>query len=308
LTEYVARRLLHGLLVMLGISLFVFAMLRLTGDPAILMFNGAGRPTPAALAQIRHALGIDRPFWVQYVAYIWGAVRGNFGTSFTTRQPVAQMLGQAFPNTLILASAAMLIAIVISVPLGVAAAVRRGRAIDLLSRMASLLGVSFPNFWLGIMLIILFGAKLRWFPIGGFDSWGALVLPALTLGLILCSVLTRLIRSAMLGALTQQYVVTARAKGLAERLVIAKHALRNALIPTVTFLGLQFGGLLGGTVIIEQVFGWPGVGQLALQAINSRDYPTVEASVIGLAAVMVLVNFLVDITYGMLDPRIHWGR
>ncbi len=308
MAEYFVRRLLHGVLVMLGISLFVFAMLRLTGDPAILMFNGAGRPTPAALAAIRHALGIDRPFWVQYVSYIWGAVRGNFGTSFTTHQPVAIMLAQAFPNTLILAAAAMVIAIVISVPLGVAAAVNRGRGIDLASRIASLLGVSFPNFWLGIMLIIIFGAKLRWFPIGGFDSWGALVLPALTLGLILCSVLTRLIRSAMLSALTQQYVVTARAKGLAERLVIARHALRNALIPTVTFLGLQFGGLLGGTVIIEQVFGWPGVGQLALQAINSRDYPTVEASVIGLAAIMVLVNFLVDITYGMLDPRIHWGR
>jgi peptide/nickel transport system permease protein len=308
LAEYIARRLLHGVLVMLGISLFVFAMLRLTGDPAILMFNGAGRPTAAALAQIRHALGIDRPFWVQYGSYIWGALHGNLGTSFTTRQPVALMLSQAFPNTLILAIAAMLIAIVISVPLGVSAAVRRGRSIDLISRIASLLGVSFPNFWLGIMLIVIFGAKLRWFPIGGFDSWGALVLPALTLGLILCSVLTRLIRSAMLSALTQQYVVTARAKGLAERLVIARHALRNALIPTVTFLGLQFGGLLGGTVIIEQVFGWPGVGQLALQAINSRDYPTVEASVIGLAAVMVLVNFLVDITYGMLDPRIHWGR
>ena len=301
---FVLRRLLGAGLVLVLTTLFVAYAIRLSGDPTVAMFQGGSAPTPEQLAQMREALGIDRPFWQQYMEFVTGALKGDLGTSFRTGQPVWDMIVERLPATALLAVSAMVVAIVISLPLGVLAAVRRGELLDSASRLLSLFGLSFPNFWLGIMFMLLFAVRLRWFPPSGYDGWRSVVLPALTLGIILSSTLVRLVRSNMLEVLGQQYIETARAKGLPELRVVLAHGLRNALIPTITFLGLQFGALLGGTVILEKVFAWPGLGQLALDAVSYRDYPVIQGVVTVLAAVTVLINLLVDLSYGVLDPRV----
>ena len=305
--RFLVRRLFGAFITILLISLFVVFTLRLSGDPTVALMQGTGGASPEQMAQMRHALGIDRPFYQQYLSYMGGLFRGDLGTSFRTGQPVGQLIAGAMPATLELAFASIALALVISVPLGVLSAVRRGGLLDMAVRMLSLLGLSFPNFWLGIMLILVFAVGLGWFPPSGYGSGVSLVLPSLTLTLILSSTLVRLVRSTMLDALSQQYVQTERAKGLAEAVVIYRHALRNALIPTVTFAGLQFGVLLGGTVIVEQVFSWPGAGRMVLDAISYRDYPVVQGSIIFLAIPIVAVNFLVDFSYGLLDPRVKVG-
>lgn len=301
---FVLRRLLGAGLVLVLTTLFVAYAIRLSGDPTVAMFQGGSAPTPEQLAQMREALGIDRPFWQQYMEFVTGALKGDLGTSFRTGQPVWDMIVERLPATALLAVSAMVVAIVISLPLGVLAAVRRGELLDSASRLLSLFGLSFPNFWLGIMFMLLFAVRLRWFPPSGYDGWRSVVLPALTLGIILSSTLVRLVRSNMLEVLGQQYIETARAKGIPELRVVLAHGLRNALIPTITFLGLQFGALLGGTVILEKVFAWPGLGQLALDAVSYRDYPVIQGVVTVLAAVTVLINLLVDLSYGVLDPRV----
>lgn len=302
--RYVLRRLAGAAAVLFLTTLFVAYAVRLSGDPTVAMFQGGSAPTPEQLAQMRAALGIDRPFWQQYADFVAGALHGDLGTSFRTGQPVWAMVAERLPATVTLAACAMVVAILISLPLGVAAALRRGAWVDSLSRLLSLFGLSFPNFWLAIMFMLIFAVHLRWFPPSGFDGWRSLVLPAVTLGIILSATLVRLVRSSMLEVLAQPYIETARAKGVPEWRVVLAHGLRNALIPTVTFVGLQFGALLGGTVILEKVFAWPGLGQLALDAVGYRDYPVVQGVVTVLAAVTVLINLLVDLSYGLLDPRV----
>ncbi|QIA27244.1 ABC transporter permease [Thermaerobacter sp. PB12/4term] len=302
--RYVLRRLTGAVVVLFLTTLFVAYAVRLSGDPTVAMFQGGSAPTPDQLAQMRAALGIDRPFWQQYTDFVVGAVQGDMGTSFRTGQPVWAMIVERLPATVMLAVSAMAVAIMISFPLGVAAALRRGQWVDSFSRLLSLFGLSFPNFWLAIMFMLIFAVRLGWFPPSGFDGWRSLVLPAVTLGIILSATLVRLVRSSMLEVLGQPYIETARAKGVPEWRVVVAHGLRNALIPTVTFVGLQFGALLGGTVILEKVFAWPGLGQLALDAVGYRDYPVVQGVVTVLAAVTVLTNLLVDLSYGLLDPRV----
>lgn len=303
---YILKRLFHGLVVLLGISLVVFFAVRLTGDP-VMAILGQGNPTKEAVESLRKGLGLDLPLWKQLLRFLEQLVTGNLGTSFRNNQPVMPQILERMPATITLALSGLFVALLVAVPVGIYSAVRRGSSLDVVGRIFALLGLSFPNFWLGIMMILVFAVKLRWLPASGYRGFRYLILPSVTLGLILSSILARLIRSAMLDVLRMQYIQTARAKGLAEKVVILRHALRNALIPTVTFVGLQIGSLLGGTVILEQVFSWPGVGRLALDAISNRDFPMVQGSVLMLATIMVLVNLTVDLSYAFLDPRIKVG-
>lgn len=304
---FLVRRLGQSIFVLIGITLFVSFTIRLSGDPAVAMFQGASAPTAEQLAEIRRQLGTDRPFPQQYLEFVAGVVRGDLGTSFRTGGPVSDAVSQRFPATVGLALASLAISLVLAVPLGVLAARRRGGPIDLAIRVVSLLGLSFPNFWLGIMLILIFGVQLRWLPPSGFEGPVSLILPSLTLGLILASTTTRLVRSALLDVLGEQYVVTARAKGVRDVAVVYLHGLRTALIPVVTFIGLQIGGLIGGVVIVEKVFAWPGLGSLALNAISFRDYPMLQGTIVVLAVFIAAINLLVDMSYALLDPRIRVG-
>jgi peptide/nickel transport system permease protein len=303
---YIARRVAQSILVLLGISLIVFVALHLTGNPASAMLR-AGTPTKQDIEALSKQLGLDQPLPVQYVIYLGRALHGDFGESYYYSSPAMTVVLQRMPATLVLTGASMLVSLLIAFPLGVLSATHRNSVIDFLARVFALLGVSFPNFWLGIMLILLFAVRLDWLPPSGYGGPEYLILPALTLGMILAGITTRLIRSSVLDAMAEDYVRTARAKGLPPGRVLRKHVVRNALLPVVTYIGFQFGTLLGGQVIIEQVFSWPGVGQLALGAVNQSDFPLVQASVLVLAALLVLVNLLTDISYAFLDPRIQYG-
>ena len=304
---FLLRRALQSVFVLIGITLFVSFTIRLSGDPAVAMFQGASAPTAEQLESIRARLGTDRPFSEQYLRFLAGLVRGDLGTSFRTGGPVSAAVAQRFPATVALAMTALLVSLALAIPLGVLAARRRGRPADFIVRVVSLVGLSFPNFWLGIMLILIFGVHLRWLPPSGYEGLASLVLPSLTLGLILASTTTRLVRSALLDVLGEQYVVTARAKGIREQRVVYRHALRTALIPVVTFIGLQIGGLIGGVVIVEQVFAWPGLGSLALNAISFRDYPMLQGTITVLAVFIAAINLVVDMSYALLDPRIRYA-
>lgn len=304
--RYLLARLLQTVFVLLGITLIVAFTVRLSGDPAVALFQGSAAPTPEQLAEIRKGMGLDKPFLVQYATFVRDALQGDLGQSFRSKQAVATVIRDRFPATVLLALSSLFISLLIAFPLGIAAALNRGKLPDLLIRMFSLLGLSFPNFWLGIMFILIFAVRLRWLPPSGFEGWTSVILPSLTLGLILASITTRLVRSSLLDVLNEQYVTTARAKGLSGRRVLLGHALRTALIPIVTYIGLQFGALLGGVVIIEQVFAWPGLGSLALNAVSFRDYPVLQGTVTVLAVLITFTNLLVDLSYALLDPRIRY--
>lgn len=302
--HYLLKRLLHTVYVIIGISLISFFFIHLSGDPVMLML-----PADASMQeveQLRHRLGFDRPIPVQYLHFVSNAVTGDFGESLYYHVPAMQLILERLPASLELAFAAMFIALVISVPIGIISAVYRGSALDMGSMLAALFGLSMPHFWLGIMLILIFSVELGWLPTSGRGSLAHLVMPAVALGLSLMAMFARLTRSVMLEVLSLDYIRTARAKGLGEFMVIGKHALKNALIPLVTVAGMQFGFLIGGTVIIETVFAWPGVGRLVVQAIFNRDYPLVQAIVLILAVIFVGVNLLVDLLYVYLDPRISY--
>ncbi len=280
-------------------------MVRLApGDPAQLL---AGEfATPETLADIRQRFGLDQPWHVQLGLYAANVVRGDLGQSVRTRKPVTYELRQYFPNTLRLTLGAMLVALLIGIPAGIIAATRPGTIFDLLAMLGALIGVSMPVFWFGLMAILIFSVQLGWFPVAGTGTLWHLVLPAITLGTGTAAILARMTRSAMLEVLSQDYIRTARAKGLAGRVVVFKHALRNALIPVVTITGLQFGGLLEGAVITETVFAWPGIGQLLVGSILARDYPVVQGAVLLIAMVFILINLIVDLLYGAIDPRIRY--
>ena len=302
--RYILKRLWHTVYVAVGISIISFFFIHLSGDPVMLML-----PPDASKAEIetlREQLGFNDPIYVQYWRFASRAVQGDLGSSLYFRVPAINLILERLPASLELAGAAMLIALVVSVPLGILSAVKRGSIWDVSSMLGALFGLSMPHFWLGIMLILLFSVTLGWLPTSGRGTPAQLIMPALALGLSLMAMFARLTRSVMLEVLSQDYVRTARAKGLKERLVIGKHALKNALIPLVTVAGMQFGFLIGGTVIIETVFAWPGVGRLVVQAIFSRDYPLVQATVLVLAVLFVVVNLLTDLIYLYLDPQISY--
>ena len=305
MSGFLIKRLLQAIFVVLVVTLFVAYAVRLSGDPALMLSQGAGSVTEEDLANIRQGLGLNRPFPVQYAEFLRGAVVGDFGKSFMGGTPVARLIGDALPATLALALVSLLLSVMVSVPLGIQAAVHKGKGIDQFIRIVSLVGLSFPNFWLAIMLVLLLSITFPLLPPSGWDGPISLIMPALTMAIILSATNVRLVRTAMLETLSAQYIMVARAKGLRDRVVLYKHALRNCAIPLITYIGLQFGNLIGGIVVVERVFNWPGLGTLAFEAIASRDYPVLQGTVTVLSVMIVAVNLLVDIAYGLVDPRIR---
>ncbi len=306
MSPYLLRRIALSLLVLWGAVTVVFVAIRLApGDPAQLMLGSSA--TAEDVAALRRQLGLDEPFPLQYARYLGQVVRLDLGESLRLNEPAMVAIAERIPQTLRLTALAMAVAVLLSFPMGIAAALGRGRLADRAISLLSLVGQSVPNFWLGIMLILVFARELRVLPSGGADSWEHLILPATTLALPLVGILTRLIRSGLLEVLREDYIRTARGKGLAPRPVITRHALPNMLIPVVTVMGLQLGQLLGGAVIVESVFAWPGVGRLLVEAIGNRDYPLVQAAILFITSGFLLINLVVDMSYGVLDPRIRLG-
>ena len=300
---YVFRKVFHTAFVALGVVTLAFAALRLSGDPAATMLPGDA--SVEELVALRHQLGLDRSLWLQYVQFLGGALTGDFGTSFRHQQPALPLVLERLPATLELAGAALALAVALALPLGILAAVYRGRLLDVLAMAFAVVGQATPYFWMGIMLILVVSVELGWLPTSGRGGVERLILPAVTLGTHFAASLARLTRTSMLEVLGQQFVTTARAKGLSEWSVVLGHALKNAAVPVVTLIGLQFGTLLGGAVVTETIFAWPGVGRLAVQSVFVRDYPVVQAGVFVLALTFVAINLLVDLLYGVLDPRIR---
>jgi peptide/nickel transport system permease protein len=304
---YVVRRVATIVPTLVFVSILIFGLQQLLpGDPAMVL-AGEERD-PAVIAHLRERLHLDKPFPVRYLYWLGGVVHGDLGESLRMQQPVRALIAEKLPVTLELACIAIVIALAIGIPAGVVSAVRRGTAWDYGANVVALWGLSTPNFWLGIMLILLFAVELGLLPTSGRNGLASLVLPATSLALALVGRIARLMRSSLLEVLNEDYVRTARAKGLPERIVINKHALMNALLPIVTIVGLEFGHLLGGTVIIETVFSWPGIGLLAVQSIGGRDYPVVQAVILIAATGFILINLAVDLLYLWLDPRIAYGR
>jgi ABC-type dipeptide/oligopeptide/nickel transport system permease component len=302
--RYVAHRSVHSLILLVGVSVVVFLLLHIVpGDPAQVLLGE--QATPQRVAEVRRALGLDRPLLEQYWRFLSRAARGDFGQSIRAMRPVLPYVLERLPATLELSAGALLISTGLGIPLGVLAAARRHSAWDRLSMGLALLAQSAPNFWVGLILIAFVSVKLGVLPVSGRGGLDHLVLPSVTLAIFFVGLVVRLTRSGMLEVLAQDYVRTAGAKGLPERLIIFRHALKNAMIPIVTVLGLQVGTLLGGAVVTETVFAWPGMGQLAVQAIYQRDYPVVQCIVLLLGAGFVLINWAVDVSYTFLDPRIQ---
>jgi len=302
--HYLLKRLWHTVYVVIGISMISFFFIHLSGDPVMLMLPGDA--SMEEVEQLRQKLGFNDPLYVQYGRFIKKAVQGDFGESLYYHVPALDLILERLPASLELSLAAMVLALVVSIPIGIISAVYRGSALDMGSMLGALFGLSMPHFWLGIMFIMIFSVKLGWLPTSGRGTFAQLIMPALALAMSLMAMFARLTRSVMLEVLSLDYIRTARAKGLREFYVIGKHALKNALIPLVTVAGMQFGLLIGGTVIIETVFAWPGVGRLVVQAIFNRDYPLVQSIVFILALIFVAANLLVDLLYIYLDPRISY--
>ncbi|HET8523616.1 MAG TPA: nickel ABC transporter permease [Thermomicrobiales bacterium] len=304
MTTYILKRIAYAIFVLWGALTIIFITIRIVpGDPASMML-GAGA-TEQDVQALRERLGLDDPLYQQYIDFVDHAVRLDFGNSLWLDQSVLGAVGERLAATGRLALAAMIIALVLSFPLGIIAALKQRTPIDTAISIISLIGQSVPSFWLGIMLILVFARHFRIFPSAGSETWKHLVLPSLTLALPLVGVLTRLVRSGLLEVMHEDYIRTARAKGLTARTVLTRHALRNMLIPVITVVGLQMGNLLGGAVIVEIVFGWPGVGRLLVDAIFHRDYPLVQTAILFITAGFVLINLLVDLSYVYLDPRIR---
>lgn len=300
---YLLRRSIHLLWVLLAVSLLVFLLIYLSGDPATLL-----APLDASaedVARVKQLYGLDQPIFVQYARFLGDALRGDLGDSFRYHQPALGLVLQKLPATLQLALFALTLTIFVGIPLGVWAGARADTLADWVISLVTFVGISLPTFWLGILLILAFADRLRWLPSSGAGDWRHILMPGVTLAMASIGLLARLVRATLIDVLQAEYIRTARAKGLAEQIVLVRHALRNTLIPTVTVLGLQLGGLLGGSVVVESVFAWPGVGWLMLQGIQNRDIPLVRAVVLVVGIAFVVINLVVDLLYSYLDPRIR---
>jgi len=304
--SFLLSRLLSTFTVVLGVVTLVFLLIHLVpGDPVQAMLGETATPTD--LESLRNALGLDQPLLTQWWLYITNLLQGDLGISLYSKEPILDILLERFPATLELAIAGLLVAVLLALPLGSIAALRKDTIYDNSAMVFSLLGVSIPNFWLGPMLILLFSLMLGWLPVSGREGALSLILPAITLGTALAAILARMVRSTLLEVLNEDYIRTARAKGLSESAVVIYHALRNASLPIITVLGLQLGTLLGGAVITEIIFAWPGIGQLTIESIERRDYPLVQACILLISLSYVLVNTLTDLLYAWLDPRVHYS-
>ena len=305
--SYTGKRLLQTIFVLLGISLITFVLLQVVpGDPVALMLEK--RADPETIAKVRKELGLDLPYYVQYLNFIKGAIHLDFGTSYFTKEVVTDALFRCFKVTVKLACMSFIFASVIGIPCGIFAAVKRGKGIDTVVMVLSIIGVSAPAFWVAIILQILFGLKLNVLPISGFDTPASYILPSLALGARYAGNIARITRTSMLEVLGQDYIRTAKAKGAMRWAVILKHALKNAMIPIVTLVGTDFGYMLTGSMLIEKVFSIPGIGKLAVDAMSNRDLPLLEGTVMYIAFVFVVVNLIFDVSYAFLDPRIRYGK
>lgn len=306
LKRYILSRLIQLVFVLLGISVVVFFILHLSGDPVLLMVS----PEASAeqIEQLREQMGFNDPLIVQYLRFLGGAVRGDFGESLKYSKPALKLVLQRLPATLILALLGTIFSVIIGIPAGVLSATHRETPLDFIVRTVALLGQAVPAFWLGLMLMLLFSVQLGWLPPFGRGTVAHLVMPVITAGSFSAAAIARLTRSSLLEVMGADFVRTARAKGLAERIVLYKHSLRNALLPVVTMLGMEIGSLIGGAVITETVFSWPGIGSLIVEAIYARDYPLVQAGVFVAASLFVVITLLVDLAYTLLDPRVHYGN
>lgn len=305
MTNYIIRRLIYAFLTLLGVSLVTFLVVyAVPADPAAVI---AGPYADAqTVANIRHQLGLDRPLTVQYGLFLWHALQGDWGVSFINQLPVIQQILDRFPATVQLGLAAFFTQLLIGIPLGILAAAKQNSWLDNLVMSNVLIGLSLPRYWLGVMLLFIFAFKLSWFPLGGYGKPANLVLPALTVGLTGTAYYARLLRSSMIEVKRQDYVLTARAKGISQARVLFFHVMRNSLIPVVTWAGIDLASFLGGLIIVEAVFGWPGIGQLTFQAIQNMDIPLIMGTVLFSAIIVVLANLIVDICYVFLDPRISY--
>ena len=305
MVSFLIRRLLLTIPVVWIVVTLVFTLIHLVpGDPIAQMLGEGAAVTE--VERVRHELGLDRPIFDQYISYMSGLFRGDLGVSFRNQEPVLTSIVRRYPATIQLALAAIFFSLLIAVPLGIVAAVKRGTVADRLIGLFTLIGVSLPNFALGPLLILLFSIALGWLPVSGRESWAHLILPAITMGGAMAAIMTRMVRSSMLEEIHQDYVRTARAKGLTERRVMLGHAMRNGLIPILTVMGLQLGTLLAGAIITETIFAWPGLGRLTVQAINARDYPLVQGCILAIAMTYMLVNLATDVFYSIIDPRIRY--
>lgn len=304
--SFIINRILSGIVVIFGISIFSFLLIHLIpGDPVKIMLGI--NATPDQVEKLNHHLGLDKPLLVQYAQYITNIFQGDFGTSLKTGRPVLTEILDRFPETVKLAMFGLFIAIGLGISMGILAAKFKDSMIDKLCTWFATLGVSIPSFWLGILLVMVFSVKLGWFPIANGTGLQDLVLPAVTLGVVASTMIMRLTRNGMVEVLSNDYIRTARAKGLDEHIILIRHSLRNVLIPVVTVVGLQLAALLGGTVIIEQVFNWPGLGTLAIGGIMSRDFPLIQGIILFMGVVYVTINILVDVLYSLIDPRVEVG-
>ncbi|MEC0206784.1 ABC transporter permease [Paenibacillus lautus] len=298
-------RVLTSLLVIVGSLVLVFSILYvLPGDPTDNMVDPS-MATPEVIANLRHELGVDQPFHIQFFRYFGGILQGDFGTSLINSDPVLPKIVESFPATLELTAASSLVSVIVGILLGVLSAIHRNKAIDIIARIVGLFGISMPTFWSGILLILIFSITLGWFPAMGSDGWKTLVLPALALGTVGAGFIVRMVRNSMLDVISEQFIVTLRSKGLADRAVMYRHALRNALIPAVTMIGMLVGEMLAGTVVIETVFSRQGIGRIIADAIMAKDLPVVQGVILFSAIIYVIVNLIVDISYAWIDPRVR---
>lgn len=306
MTQYILRRLILSVIVLFGVTIVVSGMLHISGDPVAVILE-SGIASQEERAALRRELGLDRPFILQYVDFVRGAARGDLGRSLRFRQPALNLVLERLPATVHLAVAAMLFSVAVAIPVGVISAARPNTVVDYVGRLLTLAGQSIPLFWLGIMLVLIFSVRLRWLPVAGRLEPTSIILPAFTLGLYPMARIARVLRANMLEVLVMDYCRTARAKGLSERRVVVRHALRNAALPVITVMGLQFGYLLGGAVVTETIFAWPGLGWLSVQAVGARDFPLVQAIVAVVALMFTFINLLTDVLYAYLNPQIRYN-
>lgn len=305
--RYIVRRLLLVIPVFIGVSLIAFLIMKLTpGDPVLNVLGMQPTSDPSFIASMRAELGLDDPIYIQYGKFLWRVLQGDLGRSIGSNKPVILLVSEALPRTLLLVVSSMIVAMAIGIPIGMVSSIKQHSVVDHATRVGSIFAASLPDFWLGLMLMMIFSYYLGLTPISGYGRPEHIILPAVTLGVGLAGLITRLTRSSMLEVIRQDYIRAAKAKGMSERGVIFKHALRNALIPIVTVLGLQFGFLLAGAFFVEWVFAWPGIGRLAVQAIQQRDYPVVLGALLVTSIAYVVINIVVDIIYSYIDPRVQY--
>ena len=306
MSGFFTRRLIQGVISIIGASMIIFVISRLSGDPILMLLPN---DAPASMIEeTRRNLGLDKPLWVQYLIFAQNALVGDFGNSYRWKMPALKLILDRLPATIELALCGLLFSVAVAVPVGVMSAVHRGGWIDRIGRVFAMLGQAMPAFWVGLLLILVFAIKLNWLPAFGHGSWSQLVLPAISLGWYPVAAQTRIVRSAMLDVLDSDHIRLSRALGTPERLIIWKYALRNAAVPLLTMLGVYFAAMLGGAFVVETIFAWPGVGRTVVEAVFSRDFPVVQAGVLFTSILFVISNLLVDLSYGLVDPRIRHAR